>query len=715
MPLLLAVGCYALALLQRPGWAVSDTKIDLHVDPVRFLADVGVAVVERHLARARPERPVRRLPVADGAVLRAPARARPVAVGRPAAVAGDAAARSPRGAWSGCSTRWLRRDGRGSLHVVAAAAFVAEPVRRHVHEPRQRHAARLRRAAVAAADRAPRAARPAAWIVAGGVRADRHVVRGRRSTRRSPRGCSSGPLLLLLYEPALRLASLARGRGRSRGARRSLGAIASLWWVVPLRGRSRSTALTSCPTPSSRARSGARRACRESLRLMGYWLSYLGRRLRRRAAPVLRATPGRCSSGAPVDRRLAARARRSRSAASRGRAAGATRRSSWPDARRRAGDDRRLPRGHAAAQRHERSPTTTARLAAVPAHDLQGGAAAGARARGARRDGGAPGVAVAWRRRGWQGWARRRARRRHRGRAGVLGAGRSSAAARSSDQLTWKAIPSAWQDVARDLDRRPRRRPPGDGAARPAVQLLHVGRHDRPDPADPLATSPSPCARSCRSPTCAPSTCSGRPTRWSASAAACPASCGPLLDLQSVGSVVTGTDDDRDRSGALDANAAARELARSGLRPPDAGYGPRRTQPRAGRRGGGAAAPAAGAPRTTRRTPSPLVRLLPRDRADRRRRLRRRGRRPRGVRGAAARRAAALRRGPDGATQLRTLARDGSRIVITDSNRRRVFVPSQLRANPGATLAPDDPISEDGHQLNPWPRARRPTRRPSRG
>jgi arabinofuranan 3-O-arabinosyltransferase len=37
----LAAGCYLLALLQRPGWAVTDTKIDLHVDPGRFLADAA--------------------------------------------------------------------------------------------------------------------------------------------------------------------------------------------------------------------------------------------------------------------------------------------------------------------------------------------------------------------------------------------------------------------------------------------------------------------------------------------------------------------------------------------------------------------------------------------------------------------------------------------------------------------------------------------------
>src|SRR3982750_4972524 len=41
VPLALAAGAYALALLQPPGVPVADTKIDLHVDPVGFLGDVA--------------------------------------------------------------------------------------------------------------------------------------------------------------------------------------------------------------------------------------------------------------------------------------------------------------------------------------------------------------------------------------------------------------------------------------------------------------------------------------------------------------------------------------------------------------------------------------------------------------------------------------------------------------------------------------------------
>src|SRR3712207_3208526 len=43
IPLALAAGCYLLALVQRPGEVVADTKIDLYVDPRGFLADVASA------------------------------------------------------------------------------------------------------------------------------------------------------------------------------------------------------------------------------------------------------------------------------------------------------------------------------------------------------------------------------------------------------------------------------------------------------------------------------------------------------------------------------------------------------------------------------------------------------------------------------------------------------------------------------------------------
>src|SRR3954466_3222506 len=40
VPRVLSARAFALAILQRPGWSSSDTKIDLHTDPVRFLGEI---------------------------------------------------------------------------------------------------------------------------------------------------------------------------------------------------------------------------------------------------------------------------------------------------------------------------------------------------------------------------------------------------------------------------------------------------------------------------------------------------------------------------------------------------------------------------------------------------------------------------------------------------------------------------------------------------
>ncbi|HEY8584140.1 MAG TPA: alpha-(1-_3)-arabinofuranosyltransferase family protein, partial [Capillimicrobium sp.] len=267
------------------------------------------------------------------------------------------------------------------------------------------------------------------------------------------------------------------------------------------------------------------------------------------------------------------------------------------------------------------------------------------------------------------------------------------------DAITWKAIPAAWQQAAGDLDRQL-----GDdhrAMVLPGQLFSYYTWGGTIDPILPTLSDKPVAVRQV-----VPfADLRSVELQWGTDALisqrrAFPGQLDPLLDLQAVGAVVTGADDDRGRSGAIGPNAAARELLRAGLEPAEARYGPTR----AAHADGGDLAGPVDVPqvRQTHVHGDPLVRLLPRDRAT-------------VVDGSgggivnlaafgALDRDVPLRYAADlGADELRRLASAGSRVVITDSNRRRVFVPSALRNNVGATLAPDDPISEDGHQLNPWP------------
>ncbi|MET0205744.1 MAG: alpha-(1-_3)-arabinofuranosyltransferase family protein [Thermoleophilaceae bacterium] len=173
---------------------------------------------------------------------------------------------------------------------------------------------------------------------------------------------------------------------------------------------------------------------------------------------------------------------------------------------------------------------------------------------------------------------------------------------------------------------------------------------------------------------------------------AIPGQLGPLLELLGVRAVVTGADDDRTRSGSVDAVAAAGQLARDpALGTPEREYG--------------AGQGAGGLPRV-RRYDLPAAREAVR--------VERSG--PGLVVDGSADALAALAAfdalpaggpilyaGDADAPALREAA-DGGEVVVSDSNRRRVFISSRPTQNVGATLAADDPISRDGAVLNPFAR-----------
>jgi hypothetical protein len=176
-----------------------------------------------------------------------------------------------------------------------------------------------------------------------------------------------------------------------------------------------------------------------------------------------------------------------------------------------------------------------------------------------------------------------------------------------------------------------------------------------------------------------------------------PGQLAPLLDLMGVGDVLIAADGDRSRSGEMPAADAARELA-SAL---PAGQGKVYGSQRVG------AAPAAG--RLAATTPVPalrrvevptggIVRVLPRDPLT-------------VVDGAAGGLAALAGYGaldPDKAyayapdTDIKAAAARGAAFVISDTNRRRAFVAARLKGAAGPTLPRDEGVSVDGTILDPF-------------
>jgi arabinofuranan 3-O-arabinosyltransferase len=265
-------------------------------------------------------------------------------------------------------------------------------------------------------------------------------------------------------------------------------------------------------------------------------------------------------------------------------------------------------------------------------------------------------------------------------------------------QLTWKHIPSAWTNAGHDLDRDLPRNAralilPGQifanytwggttDAILPRLTKRPVAvRYETPY-SDPRATD----------------------TLWTIDRLVqqrrlLPGQLRPLLRLIGAGAVVTGSDDDISRSGGMNAAAAARELAGQGLGDPSRAYGPvRSVAPPRGELDGPARVP-----QVRRYDVGPgrgLVSVAP-------------GRptivdgSAEGLAGLAAfgalpERAPILYAGDLDAGELRREAGAGAEVVITDSNRRRRVIPEFLHQNLGATLAAGESVGRDFATIAPF-------------
>ena len=175
----------------------------------------------------------------------------------------------------------------------------------------------------------------------------------------------------------------------------------------------------------------------------------------------------------------------------------------------------------------------------------------------------------------------------------------------------------------------------------------------------------------------------------------------PLLRLMGAGAVVTGADDDISRSGGMNAVSAAEELATQGLGAPDRRYGPRlRVAPPPQDPG-----PTAELPQVRRYDVPPgrgVVSVAP-------------AARPtvvdgsaEGLAGLAAfgalpARAPILYAGDLDSRELGEIAAHGAEVVVSDSNRRRRFVPEYGYQNLGATLRQDESVNANFALIEPFP------------
>jgi hypothetical protein len=681
----LAVLAFALALVQRPGATSSDTKIDLHVDPLRFLADVASAWSPTadlgHVQGGQysgylfPMAPWfalgRLLGLPDWLVQR-------LWLGALLAL----------GAWGVVRLldALLGRP-RSIAHIVAGLLFVVNP---YVVVFSARTSVTLLGYAalpwmLLCVHRGARAPRSWWWPAALALAV---TVTGGGVNAAVTAWVLVGPLLLAAYEwwaGGVRPRDLWSFTWRAA----LTGLLASAWWVVPVLVQARFGVdfLRFTEQPGT---IWSTTSLSESLRLMGYWISYLGVGYGRVMRPyfgdggvLLFSLPVvLCQLLVPAlviaGLRWSRRWRYAPFALALLLAGLLIMSAGFPEGT-------PLRKGVTFAYNHVtplqflRTTYKAGPLVALALACL-GGAAAPWALRGLRRRGRWPAPA-----------------------AGALGAALLAVSCwplitghALDPQLTWQRIPPAWSAAAKHIDRTAR-----DGRAVMLPGQLYAA-YDWGGTVDPVM--PTLTRRPVAVRNAVPyADLHAVNALWAADdlvqqRRALPGELGALLDLMSARTVVAATDDDTSRSGAAPAADAADVLDELGR--PDAAWGPVR--------------PAARAPGSLAR-PRALPELRAWDRPSARPLVRLEADTPaavvdgsaEGIAGLAATgalpRAGRLAYAGDlSAGEIRTAAAAGSEIAITDSNRRQVIVSSSLAQNRGAVLTASEPPSPDAAVLDPW-------------
>lgn len=679
----LALLAYGIALVQRPGDVVADTKVDLYVAPARFLshvlsvwsptADLGHVFGAQYSGYAWPMAPW----FALGDWLGLPVwLVHRLWLGTILALAAWGVVRL-------LDALATRR--RGALHVAAGVLYIVNP---YVTVYADRTSISLLAyaalpwllLAVHEALREPRGWRwPAVFALVltstgGGVNVAVTAW------------LLLGPVLLAVYERFWGEGVPVRAVRRVAVRMVAVNAIAQLWWVIPVYVQA-TAAPSFLPFTEQPGTIWSTTSLPESLRLMGFWTSYVGvgfgglLRPFQGSSPALLLLLPVVLAGLLIPAIALSSFVRTR-----------TWRyapfflvlllvglivmvAGWPDGT----PLRRLATGAYYRVDSIQFARTTYKAGALAALGLAalGGAAFAA---------------------GWQRWGARGART-------LLGAAAIGLVALASWPLvTGRAlerqlafsVPSSWHEVAADLDRRP-----DDSRALvvPGSLFAYYRWGGTIDPILPALTD-HPVATRWIVPY---SDLRSTDLYWRVDGLVTqqrlkPGQLKPLLDLMGVGDVVIAADGDRSRSGEAPAADVARELAAAGLGGGKA-YGPTVVaRPAAGSAAGPLLVPQL---RRVERPTGGLVRLLPRG--------------PMtvvdggggGVTALAAFGALnpsrPLAYAPDlGPAGVRAVARAGADVVISDTNRRAAFVASRLKGSAGPVLPPSEGVSVDGTLLDPW-------------